>query len=62
MKNYNCFSYNQMKFLMSNNIKPIHVMIHSETKRTFWIFEQSAELSILLLKWTENKNVASSKV
>lgn len=52
---YNCFSYNQMKFLLENGQVPIHCMAHSETKRTFWIFEQNVDLSGLLNTWTNNK-------
>ncbi|MFB5088628.1 DUF5659 domain-containing protein [Psychrobacillus sp. PGGUH221] len=56
MKNYNCFSIKQMQFLLSNGQVPIHVMAHSKTKRTFWIFEQNENLSMLLEKWTANKS------
>lgn len=55
MKNYNCFSYKQMKYLMDNGQVPIHCMAHSETKKTFWVFSQSEALSNLLSNWTNNK-------
>jgi len=53
--NYNCFSYNQMKWLSSQGVEPIHVMIHQDTKRTFWIFKKCDELDNLLKAWTIRK-------
>lgn len=54
--NYNCFSYNVMKYLGMNGIEPIHVMIHKDTKRTFWIFDKSDDrLNILLKQWSARK-------
>jgi len=50
--NYNCFSYNQMKFLLTQGQKPIHVMMHQETGNTFWIFKKSDELDKLLKNWS----------
>ncbi len=57
MKNYNCFSFKQMKFLMSNGEIPIHCMAHKETKRTFWIFERNGQLDELLNAWTNKTNL-----
>lgn len=53
IKNYNCFSLTQLKYIKSNGIEPIHKMIHSETKKTFWIFEMNDKLSRVLTEWTE---------
>lgn len=50
--NYNCFSFNQMKYLNARGQKPIHVMMHQETGNTFWIFKKSEELDKLLKMWT----------
>lgn len=51
-KYYNCFSLTQLKYIKSNGIKPINVMIHSKTKRTFWIFKIDDALSEVLTNWT----------
>lgn len=51
-KDYNCFSYNQMTFLVEGGSKPVHVMMHSKTKRTFWIFKRTELLHTLLEEWT----------
>lgn len=56
-KNYNCFSIKQMQFLLANGEVPIHCMAHSETKRTFWIFERTEQLNTLLDAWTNKTNL-----
>lgn len=58
---YNCYSYNQMKFIMSNNINPVDVTLHSETGKTYWIFNNTEELSKVLYIWTSRGKVARSK-
>lgn len=56
--NYNCFSYNVMKYLSQQGIEPIHVMIHSKTKKTFWIYDKSDDrLDIMLKQWSARKAV-----
>lgn len=59
-KDYNCFSYNQMTFLVEGGSKPVHVMMHSKTKRTFWIFKRNELLNTLLDKWMEGSNKLNS--
>lgn len=53
--NYNCFSYNQMIFLVKAGIEPIHEMKHKDTEKTFWVFKNTQVLGIMLRKWSENK-------
>lgn len=55
--NYNCFSYKQRQYLLENGLEPIHEMIHSSTKRTFWIFERNDHLDKLLSNWTNKTNL-----
>lgn len=55
--NYNCFSYKLKEYLFVNGLHPIHEMIHSKTNRTFWIYERSNELDILLNNWTNKSNL-----
>lgn len=49
--NYNCFSYKLKEYLFKNGVNPIHEMIHSKTKRTFWVYERDNKLDELLSKW-----------
>lgn len=55
MKKYNCFSLTQLKYIKSKGIEPIHKMIHSGTKKTFWIFKLDDELSGVLKEWSEKR-------
>lgn len=53
---YNCFSYNQMKFLVANGQEVINTMIHSKSRNPFWIFERSDELHGLLKEFSSRRN------
>ncbi|MFP3357610.1 hypothetical protein R0K17_09560 [Planococcus sp. SIMBA_143] len=57
-KYYECYSYNQMKFLSENGEHPIKVSIHNKTKRTFWIYKiiDNDNLSKLLKEWSMGKS------
>lgn len=55
MRYYNCFSLNQMKFLLNNGQVPIGIKTHTRTKNTFWIFEKNNDLDKLLTQWTYSK-------
>lgn len=59
--NYNCFSYNQMRYLTEVGIEPIHVMLHEKSGNTFWIFKRTEVLDIMLNKWSRKANLYKSE-
>jgi hypothetical protein len=52
---YFCYSPKQKKFLCKvKNISYISKGIHEESKRTYWLFLKTNELSKSLREWSEN--------
>ena len=56
-KFYNCFSMNQMKYLLTHGQKPIHEKIHDGTGRTFWVFDKTNQLDALLKMWSNKGKI-----
>lgn len=52
---YKCFSLNLKKFIDVHGIKPLSNGIHPVTKRTFYVYEMTDELSKILTRWSQNK-------
>lgn len=53
-KPYTCFSINLLRFIKAHGIKQMSKGVHSNGK-TFWVFEQTPELSNVLTAWTKSK-------
>jgi hypothetical protein len=56
-KYYFCYSSNLYKEIKLHNIKYISKSINPSTNRTFWIYEQSDQLSNILTTWSNNKPI-----
>ena len=54
-KYYNCFSYKQKSYLLDRGFKIVHVKEHYKTKKRFWVFKMTTDLSIALSEWSKNK-------
>jgi hypothetical protein len=54
-KIYRCFSIPLMKFIKENGIQPVFKAVHPVSRKYFWAFVVSDDLSAVLTKWTANK-------
>jgi hypothetical protein len=52
---YRCFSIPLMKFIKSHGIEPNFKAVHPVSKKLFWTYSMSDDLSVVLTKWTESK-------
>ena len=56
-KFYSCYSINMLRFIKAHSIRPVSKGVNHNTGKTFWVFELTDELSVVLTKWTNNKKV-----
>ena len=49
---YYCYSPKQMRYLEANGVHKVNEGVHFRTRKTFWVYEQTEDLSYLLARWT----------
>jgi hypothetical protein len=54
-KIYRCFSIPLMKFIREQGIEPSFKAVHPVSRKLFWAFVVTDDLSDALTKWTLNK-------
>lgn len=52
---YRCFSLNQMRWLKACGQSYLYTKQHKDTGRTYFVYQETEELSELLTMWTNNK-------
>ncbi|MGB3160372.1 MAG: DUF5659 domain-containing protein [Carnobacterium sp.] len=52
IKYYKCFSINMLRFIKIHGIRAVSKGVHANGK-TYWVFEETEELSEVLYKWSE---------
>lgn len=55
-KFYYCYSPNLMRYLERNGVHKVDEGVHRRTLKTFWVYEQTEDLSYLLARWTLKLN------
>ena len=51
---YRCYSVNLMQFLSAKNVRYVLIAKDIKTNRTFWAYEKTALLDVLLQQWIDN--------
>ena len=54
-KYFYCYSWNFKEFLLKHNIQMVMCSKNTNTNKTFWVFENSSEITELLDLWRSNK-------
>ena len=53
-KYFYCYSTNLKKFFCDNGLRYITRSVHEKTKKPFWVFESSDQVTLLLNRWKKN--------
>ena len=54
-KYFYCYSYPLKEFFVKNGETPILSSIHEKTKKKFWVFKSTENITKLLAEWRINK-------